>query len=167
LTDDAERERLPLVALPRARRGKKTEGQALGSDDRIRGLRLTGEGKMRVLIVEDDASIGELCRLVLEDEGYNCALARNLAGARESLAGRGIDLLLADVVLPDGGTGRDLAEEMAVAGVPVIYMSGDYRALRELTESGIAHLQKPFRVPELVSRVRDAIALGRPPRADA
>jgi DNA-binding response OmpR family regulator len=112
---------------------------------------------MRILIVEDDASVGELCRRVLEDEGYKCALARTVKAARESIADRGIDLLLADVVLPDGGTGRDLAEEMETAAVPVIYMSGDYRAIRELIDAGLAHLQKPFRVPELVSRVRDAL----------
>ena len=112
---------------------------------------------MRVLIVEDDASVGELCRRVLEDEGYACGVARSVVLARESIAGRAINLLLADVVLPDGGTGRDLADEMETAGIPVLYMSGDYRALRELTEAGIIHLQKPFRVNELVARVRDAL----------
>jgi DNA-binding response OmpR family regulator len=113
---------------------------------------------MRVLIVEDDVSIGELCRVVLEDEGYSCALARTAAGAREAIADRAIDLLLTDIVLPGEGTGRDLGDEMATAAVPVIYMSGEFRALRELTEAGIAHLQKPFRVPELISRVREALS---------
>jgi len=122
---------------------------------------------MRVLIVEDDASVGDLCRRVLEDEGYTCGLARTVISARESIAGRPINLLLADVVLPDGGTGRDLAAEMEIAGIPVIYMSGDYRALRELTEAGIAHLQKPFRINELVTRVRDALLPPRPETAEA
>jgi two-component system OmpR family response regulator len=121
---------------------------------------------MLVLIVEDDASVGELCRRVLEDEGYKCVLARTVKAARESIADRRIDLLLADVVLPDGGTGRDLAEEMETADVPVIYMSGDYRAIRELIEADLVHLQKPFRVPELVSRVRGALPPGTPARAD-
>jgi DNA-binding response OmpR family regulator len=112
---------------------------------------------MRVLIVEDDPSIGELCRLVLEDEGYACALAQDLPSARASIAERAIDLLVADVVLPDGGNGRDLTEEMETAGVPVIFMSGDFRALREMTEAGISHLQKPFRVPDFVSRVHAAL----------
>jgi DNA-binding response OmpR family regulator len=120
---------------------------------------------MRVLIVEDHASIGELCRLVLEDEGYACALARNLPSARAAIAEQAIDLLVADVVLADGGNGRDLTKEMETAGVPVIFMSGDYRALRELTEAGISHLQKPFRVPEFVLRVRTA--LGTPPVTDS
>ena len=48
---------------------------------------------------------------------------------------------------------------MESAGVPVVFMSGDYRALRELTEAGVAYLQKPFGLPELVSRVRDAMGV--------
>jgi DNA-binding response OmpR family regulator len=120
---------------------------------------------MRVLIVEDDASIGQLCRRVLEDEGYACAVAQDLSSARASVAERAIDLLVADVVLADGGNGRDLTEEMATAGVPIIFMSGDYRVLRELTEAGISHLQKPFRVPEFVLRVR--AALSTPPVIEA
>ena len=137
------------------------------SDSQLRDARLRGGGDVRVLIVEDDALVGELCRRVLEDEGYNCVLARTVTAARESIAYRVIHLLVADVVLPDGGTGRDLGDEMRTAGVPVIYMSGHYQALRELTEAGIAHLQKPFRVPELVSRVHDALLSGRPATADA
>ena len=112
---------------------------------------------MRVLIVEDDASVGELCRLILEDEGFSCALARTVISARESIAAGVIDLLLADVVLPGGATGRDLADEMEAAGVPVLYMSGNYEALCDLTAAGLAHLRKPFRVPELISSVRDML----------
>ena len=122
---------------------------------------------MRVLIVEDDASVGELCRLVLEDEGFSCALARTVASARESIAVRVVDLLLAYVVLPGGATGRDLADEMEAAGVPVLYMSGNYEALRELTAAGLAHLRKPFRVPELISGVRDMLPPRRSETLDA
>jgi DNA-binding response OmpR family regulator len=122
---------------------------------------------MRVLIVEDDASVGELCHRILETEGYSCVVARTVKAARESIAGRAIDLLLADVMLPGGGSGRDLADEMQTASVPVVYMSGDYQSLRELTAAGVAHLQKPFRLPELLSRVRDALAPGRSVVLDA
>ena len=112
---------------------------------------------MHVLIVEDDASVAELCRRILEGEGYSCALARTVKAARESIADRSVDLLLADVVLPGGGSGRDLAGEMHIAEIPVLYMSGDYQALRELTHAGLAYLQKPFRLAELLSSVRNAL----------
>jgi DNA-binding response OmpR family regulator len=112
---------------------------------------------MRILIVEDDASVAELCRRVLEDEGYDCVLARDAVAARASIAERAIDLLLADVVLPGGSNGADLAEEMRSGGARILLMSGEYDALRKLAAAGIAHLEKPFRVPELLSRVRNAL----------
>jgi len=117
---------------------------------------------MRVLIVEDDPSVGELCLRILEDEGYSCALARTVADARWSILDCPIDLLLADVVLPEGASGRELADEMRSASVPVIYMSGDYRALRELTEARLLFLQKPFRLPELVSLIRATLSPSEP-----
>ena len=64
------------------------------------------------------------------------------------------------VVLPGGSTGRDLADEMKTAKVPVIYMSGEYHALRELGMTGVAHLQKPFRIAELLASVRNALLPG-------
>jgi DNA-binding response OmpR family regulator len=120
---------------------------------------------MRVLIVEDDSSVGELCRRILEDEGYTCALARDAIVARAAIAERPIDLLIADVVLPGGIDGRDLANEVKIAGTPVIFMSGNYQALRELAEAGIAHLQKPFRILELVARVQGVLDMS--PTTDA
>jgi DNA-binding response OmpR family regulator len=120
---------------------------------------------MRILIVEDDALVAELCGRILEDEGYRCTLARDVAAAREAIAQLPIDLVLADIVLPGGTNGREFAEEMRVAGVPVIFMSGEYTALRALDAAGIRHLRKPFRMPDLVSWVRDALA--RPPRRSA
>jgi DNA-binding response OmpR family regulator len=110
-----------------------------------------------MLIVEDDASVAELGRLVLDDEGYDCVLAHDAVAARASIAERAIDLLLADVVRPGGSSGADLAEEMQSGGARILLMSGEYRALGKLAAAGIAHLEKPFRVPELLSRVRDAL----------
>src|SRR5579871_1599544 len=66
------------------------EGQGSVSNNAVRDPKTRGAAKMRVLIVEDDASIGELCRLVLEDEGYACRLAGSVVSAREAIADRGI-----------------------------------------------------------------------------
>jgi DNA-binding response OmpR family regulator len=121
----------------------------------------------RVLVVEDDTFVGELCCRVLETEGYSCALAHTVEAARKAIADCAIDLLLADVVLSGGSTGRDLADEMKTAKIPVIYMSGEYHALRELGMTGVAHLQKPFRIAELLASVRNALPPGSPIIIDA
>lgn len=137
--------------------------QGSPSDD----LRSRRDDVTRVLIVEDDASVGELCCRVLETEGYSCAVAHTVEAARKAIAGCAIDLLIADVVLPGGSTGRDLADEMKTAKVPVIYMSGEYHALRELGMTGLAHLQKPFRIAQLLDSVRNALPPGGSVIADA
>jgi CheY-like chemotaxis protein len=112
---------------------------------------------LRVLIVEDDVVVAELCRQILDDEGYDCAVTHDLASARQALAVKGPDLLLADVELPDGATSRGLAADAHRAGIGVLFMSGDYVALRKLTEDRIPHLRKPFRLAELVARVGAAL----------
>jgi CheY-like chemotaxis protein len=117
-----------------------------------------GKSPSRVLIVEDDAVVAELCRSILADEGYDCAVAHTLASARDEIAATGPDLLLADVDLPDGATGRSLDADARRAGIGILFMSGDYVALRDLAEDGIPHLRKPFRLEELVTRVGAVLA---------
>jgi DNA-binding response OmpR family regulator len=119
---------------------------------------------MRILIVEDDASVAELCRRVLVDEGYDCVMAHDAVAARAAVAEGAIDLLLADVVLPGDSSGTDLAAEMPGGRPGIVLMSGDHIALRRLAAAGIAHLEKPFRVPELLLHVHAALNAipGRP-----
>jgi CheY-like chemotaxis protein len=115
------------------------------------------ERSLRILIVEDDVVVAELCRRILNDEGYDCAVTHDLASARQAIAVKGPDLLLADVELPDGATSRGLAADAHRAGIGVLFMSGDYVALRKLTEDRIPHLRKPFRLAELVAGVGAAL----------
>jgi CheY-like chemotaxis protein len=113
---------------------------------------------LRVLIVEDDVVVAELCRRILDDEGYNCAVTHDLASAHHAIAVNGPDLLLADVELPNGATSRDLAIDARRAGIGILFMSGDYVTLRKLTKDRIPHLRKPFRLAELVAGVGMALA---------
>jgi CheY-like chemotaxis protein len=112
---------------------------------------------LRVLIIEDDVAVAELCRRILDDEGYDCTVTHDLASAREAIAVNGADLLLADVELPGGTTSRSLVANARRAGISILFMSGDYVALRQLAEDQIPHLRKPFRLAELVARVATAL----------
>ena len=67
----------------------------------------------RILIVEDDAALGEGLRLTLER--YDCTVAPTLAAARQALAAGGWGLMILDLNLPDG-SGLDLLRAVRRAG---------------------------------------------------
>jgi PAS domain S-box-containing protein len=139
-------------------------------DDRSRSVASApgderGRGEL-ILVVEDDADVRALTMVMLEDLGYRVVAAESAETARERLAAEpDIALLLTDVVLPGGTSGRTLAESLVEArpGLRVLYMSG-------YTENAIIHhgrldegiqlLQKPFRKADLQRKVRRALDLG-------
>lgn len=99
----------------------------------------------------------ELVRQVLEPDGHRVLEAASCARAREAFAAADVDLLLADLSLPDG-QGTDLAAELLAAhpGLRVLIMTG--KADHEIggdpawRSHGDAIL-KPFDVGELGRRV--------------
>jgi DNA-binding response OmpR family regulator len=100
---------------------------------------------MRVLVVDDDASIRLLCRVNLELRGYAVAEAATLVQARELLAGGGVHAVLLDLAL-GADDGLELLPELE--GVPVALLTG-----RELPGAGLPVLEKPFELEELCSTV--------------
>jgi CheY-like chemotaxis protein len=73
-----------------------------------------------------------------------------------------IDLLLSDVVMPDGG-GRVLAEQLLAQrpGLRVLFMSGytdDAVVKRGVLKAGVAFMQKPLTAKMLAARVREALS---------
>jgi PAS domain S-box-containing protein len=122
----------------------------------------SGGGEV-VLVVEDDDVIRRLVRRTLERRGYTVLDAPDGAAALELCArhdGR-IDLLLADVVMPELG-GVELAAELRPfrPGTRVLFMSGyaeDAPTRRGLQLVGADILDKPFTTASLARRVRDAL----------
>lgn len=112
-------------------------------------------GGETILVVEDEVVVRALVREILEEQGYRVLEAN---GGRDALAladeGRGFDLVLTDVVMPELG-GLELAQELARLrpGCPVIAMSGSPGEERD----GLAFLQKPFTHETLTRAVRAAL----------
>jgi DNA-binding response OmpR family regulator len=100
---------------------------------------------MRVLVVDDDASIRLLCRVNLELRGYAVAEAATLAQAREVLMGGDVHAVLLDLAL-GADDGLELLPELD--GVPVALLTG-----RDRPGVGLAVLDKPFELEELFSTV--------------
>jgi signal transduction histidine kinase/CheY-like chemotaxis protein len=124
-----------------------------------------------VLVVEDEDAVRMLITNVLEAEGYR---VRALESGIEALAWlehttETFDLLLTDMAMPGGVSGRDLATRMQTArpGVRVLYASGfveDHVAREARLQEGVNFLQKPFTPVTLLACVRACLDATSPPR---
>jgi two-component system, cell cycle sensor histidine kinase and response regulator CckA len=126
-------------------------------------------GLETVLLVEDEATVRNLTRRILERRGYMVLEAADVEEALNIYAHhRGpIHLALTDVILP-GMSGRDLAERLnsCSPNTRVLYMSGytaDLIAQHGVLEPGIALLEKPFTPAMLLRRVREILDGGGAP----
>ena len=117
-----------------------------------------------VLIAEDEPALRRLAARILGNLGYEVLEAASGVEAIEvwELHGRKVALLLADLVMPDGLTGRELAKQMQAhdAGLKVIYTSGYSPETRETTfvfREGANYLQKPYPPAKLAEIVRHCL----------
>jgi two-component system cell cycle sensor histidine kinase/response regulator CckA len=121
-------------------------------------------GRETILLVEDEPTIVELGRAMLEHLGYAVLIART-PGEALRLARQysgDIHLLMTDVIMPEMN-GRDLAREIEAVrpGLKCLYMSGyaaDVIAAHAPSEPATTFLQKPFTLNQLATRLREALA---------
>ncbi|HGY89953.1 MAG TPA: response regulator [Planctomycetes bacterium] len=122
-----------------------------------------GEEPIRLLLVEDNDSVRTALALSLRDAGITVRTASSVGEARDALAepSLSIDVLVTDVVMPDGG-GQEVARiagELA-PGLPVLFISGYAAADGDLVaprDVPWAILPKPFSRRTLLSRLRSLI----------
>ncbi len=121
-------------------------------------------GDETILLVEDEPSVIEMSRTILENLGYRLMVARDpeealrLVGDAEGT----VDLLLTDVVMP-GMNGRDLAQRLQALrpGLKCLFMSGytaDIIADHGVVHDSVNFLQKPFDVRSLAAKVRSVLS---------
>ncbi|WP_353893017.1 response regulator transcription factor [Proteinivorax hydrogeniformans] len=111
----------------------------------------------KVLVVEDDITLAEGIRYTLEREGFCVNIASNLAQARKEFAEGVYKLILLDVMLPDG-SGYDLCKEIRQeSSIPIIFLTAcdeEVNVVLGLDMGGDDYIAKPFRVRELISRIK-------------
>jgi two-component system, cell cycle sensor histidine kinase and response regulator CckA len=117
-------------------------------------------GGETILVVEDEAPVRSLIAEALADYGYVVLEAASGTRALEAWKdyGAAVDLLITDVIMPDGVNGVDLARRLRAVNpeLRVIYISG-YPAdvsSEELRSDGDSYLAKPFSLPALARHVR-------------
>jgi DNA-binding NtrC family response regulator len=117
------------------------------------------------LIVEDDADSAEMMAALIASEGFTAATAQTLRDARRHLAMREPDIVLLDLMLPDG-SGMDLFKEPeTLANTEVVLITGHASldtSIQALRLGAADYLIKPINIKQLqgiLSRVMRPSAL--------
>ena len=110
-----------------------------------------------ILMVEDDSTIAFGVKYALEQEGFNVDICKDLESSRENIEKKEYDIILLDVMLPDGN-GYDLCKEIRnTQDTPIIFLTAcdeEVNIVMGLDIGGDDYMTKPFRVRELISRIK-------------
>jgi two-component system phosphate regulon response regulator PhoB len=112
----------------------------------------------RIQIVEDDEDIRFIIEYILEDSGYKVETFPNATSYISRTNKKEIDLLILDVMLPDGN-GIDLCrqhkEDPVTANIPVLVMSAHARA-KSILEEACADdfISKPFDLDNFLKKAK-------------
>ncbi|MBI5387547.1 MAG: PAS domain S-box protein [Verrucomicrobia bacterium] len=121
-------------------------------------------GTETILVVEDEPALRELVIEILQQYGYKTIEAASGVQALAIWAERKaeINLVLTDVMMPEGVSGRDLAEKIHAENpsMKVIYSSGyplDVLGREFFLREGLSFLQKPYQPQTLAKTVRECL----------
>ena len=112
----------------------------------------------QILVVDDDTEIRKLLARYMREQGYRVLLASKCADVREAIVTNQVDLIVLDVLLPDG-SGLDLCRDLRAARttIPIILLTAlkeDVDRILGLEIGADDYLGKPFNPRELVARIR-------------
>lgn len=115
----------------------------------------------KILLVDDDEAIRTVVSEALRREGHEVAAADSVAEQSRLLASIAPDLLITDVILPDGN-GLDVIPSIlsSTPDLPVIVLSAQNTlstAVRATEQGAFEYLPKPFDLDELCRAVRDGL----------
>src|ERR1700722_8775972 len=122
------------------------------------GVMDSGTGPARLLVVDDEATILELLSGSLRLAGFEVVTAASGAEAVQAAASSRPDLVLLDVMMPDGD-GFDALRRIRSGGseVPVIFLTARDEVpdrVRGFDVGGDDYVTKPFSLEELLGRIR-------------
>lgn len=112
----------------------------------------------KIFILEDDVFLRDgLCE-ILQKEGYDTTCACCCVQAEEALENANFNLIILDVMLPDGN-GFDLCRRIRESGcnTPILFITAcddEIQIVRGLDSGADDYVTKPFKLLELLSRVR-------------
>jgi two-component system response regulator RegX3 len=120
--------------------------------------------RLRILVVEDEPAISEPLAEGLQREGFDAEVVATVESAREAYRRDPPDLILLDVMLPDGD-GRELAREVRrESDVPIIMLTARGEEIDRVLGLELGaddYVVKPFSMRELTARIRAIMRRGR------
>ncbi|MCM1286158.1 MAG: response regulator transcription factor [Acetobacter sp.] len=117
--------------------------------------------KEKILLLEDDAFLRDGLYEMLEKEGYIVTCATTIKSAKEIVLADNFNLIIFDVMLPDGN-GFDLCRDVRSSGIstPILFLTAcddEIQIVRGLDSGADDYVTKPFKLLELMSRIRALI----------
>ena len=115
-------------------------------------------GVKRILVADDSETITTLLVTALEGSGYEVVTAANGFETFEKGRDADVDLVILDQLMP-GLLGLEVIDKWNEEGIvlPVIMLSGvddDKTVVESLDKGAVDYVRKPFRMPELLARIR-------------
>src|SRR5262249_2484786 len=112
----------------------------------------------RILVVDDDAGVRALIEDVLRVANYEVDAAATVKAALPLFERMYYDLLIADLMLPDG-SGIQVAEEAQRRGTPTIIVTAYSHRSRKADLTGFGLMLNPVPPPELLEAVEKALTV--------
>ena len=116
--------------------------------------------KGTVLTVDDDDNLQLVIEQYLEGDGYKVVKAGNVQSANDIIGTSQFDIILLDLVLPDGEGLSLITQFRSQSNVPIIVVSGKSDTTEKIIclEMGADdYLTKPFEMRELSARIKAAL----------
>jgi len=115
----------------------------------------------RILVLEDDADISTIIKIILEEESYEVKLCADIASFKREIQSIVPDLFIFDVMLPDGN-GLDLCHQVKRAPdtrhIPVVIISAHAHLAEVLNKcKPDAFIPKPFDIDYFTGRIKSVI----------
>ncbi len=119
-----------------------------------------GVDMAKILLVEDDLSLIEGMKFSLSKQGFDITVSRTIKEAKACLNQSKYDLVLLDLMLPDG-SGFDICKTIRqTSSIPVIFLTSsdeEVNIVMGLDIGGDDYITKPFKLNELISRINAAL----------
>jgi two-component system response regulator PilR (NtrC family) len=123
-----------------------------------------------ILVVDDELSMREFLKILLEKEGYEVSTASEATGAIDLVRNQNFDLVISDIKMPGMG-GLSLLEKIKEINstLPVImitaFASPD-NAVIAMKSGAFDYITKPFKVDEIIKIIKSAISATAPAKKE-